>query len=255
MIINSKKLTKTQKEEAVHKLFEDSAPCYDFYLMLILSGMIITFGLLLNNIPVIIGGMMVAPILSPILSMSMGIIVSDFKLMKRSAQVIFNSVVLIVVISFFSSLLAVSRDLNQEIVSRAFPNFYYLLIAIFSGVAVSYAIVRPQMSETLPGVAVTVALIPPLASVGIALSLLEWNVVIGSLGLFVINLAGIIFASIIVFALLNFYEVKKAIEKKINSEEKVISKTLEQREAENLKELSKKVNQAKKIIDKKKKRL
>lgn len=252
MILKSKRLTKKQKEDAVHKLFEDSTPNYDFYLMLVLSGMIITFGLLLSNVAVVIGGMLVAPILSPILSMSMGIIMSDIKLIRRSGQVIIQSVLLVIAISLVSSLLTVNRELNVEIISRAYPNLYYLLIAIFSGVAVAYAIVKPQMSETLPGVAITVALIPPLAAIGVALSFLDWNIAIGALGLFALNLVGIIFAAMVVFALLNFYEVKKSIKDKIKAEEAQIAKVQKENQEQKLDELVKKVDEAKILIESKK---
>jgi len=253
MILKSEKLTKIQKAETVNKLFYGSTPSYDFFLMLVLASVIVALGLLMNNIPVVIGGMLVAPILSPILSFSMGIVVGNHKLMKRSALVILQSVFIIILISFIISFLSLDRQLTPEILSRSYPSVAYFLIAVFSGAAVAYALVRPKISEALPGVAITVSLIPPLAVFGIALSFFEWKIAIGSLGIFFLNLIGIIFASLVVFAILRFYEVKETIEKKIKAEEQTIEKEKKEREEEKIEEIEKRVIEAAEILKERKK--
>ncbi|MFC1613339.1 TIGR00341 family protein [Patescibacteria group bacterium] len=252
MILKCAKLTKIQKAQIVEKLFHESTLDYDFLLMLILSSIIVALGLLSNNLAVVIGGMLVAPILSPILSFSMGIVVGDHKLMKRAGVVIIQSILMIAFVSFIVSLLTLGRSMNTEILSRGYPSLIYFLIAVFSGAAVAYALVRPCVSEVLPGVAISVSLIPPLAVLGIGISFLEWNIVIGALGLFLLNLMGIIFAALIVFAIFRFYEVKDAIEKKIKAEEKMLKEEKKEKDKEHIEEIAKTVKEATEILKEKK---
>lgn len=253
MILKPIKITKTQKKKVFDRLFEESAASYDFFLMLILSSVIVTFGLLLNNVAVIIGGMLVAPILFPILSLSMGVVVGDRKIMKRGGIIILRSAGLIVIISAIISLMFINREVTPEIFSRVLPNLAYFLIALFSGAAAAYALARPSAAEILPGVAITVALIPPLSVLGIAISLFQWEMIIGSLGLFFFNLIGIIFSALAVFSILQFYEIKELIEKKIKAEEKIIKAEQREIEKNHIQELEKTVKQAAEILKEKKK--
>ncbi|MDA2922917.1 TIGR00341 family protein [Patescibacteria group bacterium AH-259-L07] len=221
--------------------------------MLVLSSVIVTFGLLLNNIAVIIGGMLVTPILFPILSLSMGVVVGDRKLMKRGGIVIARSAGVVVIISALISLMFISKEITPEIVSRVSSNLAYFLIALFSGAAAAYALSRPSESEVLPGVAITVALIPPLSVLGIAISLFQWEMIVGSLGLFFFNLIGITFSALVVFSILQFHEIKDVIEKKIKAEERVIKAEQKEKEKSHIQELEKTVRQATEVLKEKKK--
>lgn len=253
MLLKPTKLTKVQKRETVNKLLEESTPTYDFFLMLVLASIIVTIGLLLSNAAVIIGGMLVAPILFPILSLSMGIVVGDIKLIKRAGAVIIQSVVVATLISLFISLLFIRKEITPELISRIYPNLAYFLIAFVSGGAAAYALARPSLSAILPGVAVSVSLIPPLAAVGVSITFLSWEMTVGTAGLFFLNLIGIVFAGLIVFAVLKFYEVKEVIEKKIKAEEAVIKEEQKEKEKEKIEELEKRVREAEEILKEKKK--
>lgn len=253
MLVKPDKLTKTQKIACVDRLFEESAPKMEFFLLLILSAGIVSLGLLLNNSPIVIGGMLIAPLLFPILTFSMGIVVSDIKLIKRSTMMIWWAMVSVIAISFAISVLTLGKELNPEIMSRAHANLAYFLIAMFSGVAVAYSLARPSVSEVLPGVAVTVALLPPLATIGIAISFCQWSVAVGALGLFALNLLGIIFAALVVFSVLNFYEVKQRLETKIKAEEKVAEKAKKEADKEKIVQIEKTVKEMAEIIKETKK--
>jgi len=253
MLLKSSRLTKVQKKATVSRLFEESAPSYDFFLMLILSSIIVALGLLIDNVVVIIGGMLVAPILFPILSFAMGVVVGDHKLMKRSTVVIFQSIFVVIIISLIIAFLALKKELTVEITSRVYPSLAYFLIALFSGGAAAYALARPSLSEILPGVAISVSLIPPLAVLGIAISFFEWSIIIGALGLFFLNFLGIVFAAVLVFSVLKFYEVKEVIEKKIKAEEKILEEERREKEKEKIEEIEKKVKEMSEIIKEKKK--
>ncbi len=252
MLIKPDKVTKKRKRETFEKLFKDSAPSYDFFLMLVLSAILVSIGLLINNSIVIIGGMLVAPILFSVLSFSMGIVVGDIKLMKRSGEIILQSLLIVVVVSLVISFLTIDKKLTLEIFSYAQPSLAYFLIAFFSGLAAAYSLVRPNLSEKFSGVAISVSLIPPLSALGIAFSFLDFKVIAGSFELFFLNLIGVIFASLIVFSVFKFFEVKDSIEKEIKAEEKIFQEEEKEKKKEKIEELTKQVKEAAKILKEKK---
>jgi len=254
MFIKPEKITKVQKRKTFDKLFLDSTPSYDFFLMLVLSAILVSIGLLINNSVVVIGGMLVAPILSPILSFSMGVVVGDIKLMKRAGEVIVQSILIVVIVSLIISFLTIDRELTPEVFSRAHPSLAYFLIALFSGLAASYAMARPNLSEKLSGVAISVALIPPLSALGIAFSFFDIRVIVGALGLFALNLIGIIFAALVVFSIFRFYEIKESMDKKIRAEEKKISKEEREKNKEKIEEIERQVKEATKLLKENKKK-
>jgi len=88
---------------------------------------------------------------------------------------------------------------TSEILLRTEPSLLYLAVAVIAGIAVSFTLVRPELSETLAGIAVSVALIPPLAVLGIGIAKLNLLVVSGSLVLLLINVIGIVVASMVTF--------------------------------------------------------
>jgi uncharacterized hydrophobic protein (TIGR00271 family) len=144
-------LTNRDKTHAVERLISASTPSQDFFLMVVLAVATATFGLLLNNVAVIIGSMLIAPILYPILSLSLGISMSNFQLVKRSFYTLLKSVVFSVIISAAAALLFANQltGLTPEILSRVETTLPYVAIAVIAGLAGSFALVKPQLNETL----------------------------------------------------------------------------------------------------------
>jgi len=212
------KLTREDRATALDKLIEGASPKPEFYLLLFLSTVITTLGVILNNAPIVIGGMLVAPIISPILSIAMGIVMADFKVLFQSAKVLFFSVILVWVIAFLISFLALNIEENAELISRAQPSIGYFVVAVAAGIAAAFAFAKPSLSESIPGIAVTVALLPPLVVVAIALKMFNLDILAGSLGLFFLNLVGIIFAATMVFSLMGVYRQREIAEKKLEKE-------------------------------------
>lgn len=200
-------LTNKDKSEAVERLIKGSTPSQDFFFMIILSILTATFGLLLNSAAIIIGSMLIAPMLYPILSLSLGIIMSDSTLIARALYTTLKALAFGIGASFLATLLFNSQlnEVTPEILSRTQPTLPYLIVAIIAGFAGSFALVKPRLSETLPGIAISVALIPPVAVTGIGMAKLSWSVISGSFLLFLVNTTGIIFASLITFSMMNFY--------------------------------------------------
>jgi len=216
-------LSESDKSRAVKQLITESTPDFDFFLLITLSVLMATFGLLINSASVVIGSMLIAPILSPILSVSLGLVMSDNKLLARSLLTILKASAIGIVSAMVATLLFKSlldSGYTAEIMSRTEPSLAYFFIAVVSGFAVAYTLVKPDLSETLPGIAVAVALIPPLSVIGIGVANFNGEIVSGSLMLYIINVVGIIFASLVSFSLMNLYGKRKVAETAIKKEEK-----------------------------------
>lgn len=216
--------TDKDKTQAVDRLISGGTPSQDFFLMVILSILTATFGLLLDSVAIIIGSMLIAPILYPVLSLSLGIIMADFKLISRSFWTIVKSAILGVAFANLATLIFASQlsEVTYEIVARAQPSLISVIVAIIAGFAASFALVKPQLNETLPGIAISVALIPPVAVMGIGVAKLDLNLVSGSFLLFSVNMVGIVFASMITFSLMRFANKKTVAERTIVKEDKKI---------------------------------
>lgn len=217
-----------EKSAAVKTLFEESTPDFDFFLLVILSILMATFGLLENSTAVVIGSMLIAPVLFPILSLSLSIVMSDYKLIARSSTTLAKATVLGVAASFLAALFFGNGiGVTPEIFERTQPTLLSITIAIVSGFAVAYSLVKPKLSATLPGIAVAVALIPPLATIGIGLAQFNWTVVAGSTIFLLVNVVGIIFASMITFSLMDLYQKRSVASRTADSADKAAEKEAE----------------------------
>ncbi|MFT6361284.1 MAG: putative hydrophobic protein (TIGR00271 family) [Candidatus Paceibacteria bacterium] len=216
------------KTKAINSLIVDSSPKPAFFFMVIMSVLMASFGLLINNSSVIIGSMLIAPILSPILSVGLGITLGDNELIKRSGITLIKSVVYSVGLSAITTWLLWSvvggselKDvLNQEILSRIEPSIVYLFIAIVAGLATAYARVKPEVNDALPGTAIAVALVPPIATIGIGVAFLDLNIISGALSLFILNGIGIIVAAMFMFSLMNIYSKRHVVKNTLEKVEK-----------------------------------
>jgi uncharacterized hydrophobic protein (TIGR00271 family) len=213
----------SDKKQSVEKLIEASYPSAEFYLMVVLSVAMATFGLLLNNSSIVIGSMLIAPVLYPILSTSMGIVMNNNVVLRKSFSTLIKAVLVSIVSSFLVATLFGDPNTiitSNEIISRTVPSLLYAGVAVVAGFAASFALLKPKLSETLPGIAISVALVPPLAVTGIGISVLSLPLIKGSFLLFLINILGIIFTSMLVFSLMNLYKKGQIAEKAIQKEDK-----------------------------------
>lgn len=210
------------KQTAVEKLISNSFPNIDFYLMVILSVAMASFGLIINSASVIIGSMLIAPVLYPILSMAMGFIVFNDSLTFKSIKTLIKSVIYALGTSFVVGLLFANREeVRQtfEIISRTNLDVVHVLVAIVAGFSSAFALVKPKLSETIPGIAISVSLVPPLAAAGIGLSVFDFAIFKGAFSLFFVNVLGVVIASSLVFSLMNFYSVRNNARNALNVKE------------------------------------
>lgn len=207
--------------DVLSKLVVESSPRRIFLLLIFISSVIATLGLLNDSAAVVIGAMLVAPLLWPILGLSMGTLLFDLRMMRMSFISIFFSITISVatamIITFFYIPLGASHEIFQVTnVGFMFP------VALCAGAAAAFAISYESVKEIVTGIAISVALLPPLVTIGIGLGGTDWQLMETAIRLFGINLAGILVISFLIFTLLGFRRHRKFLDTQVKKEEKVL---------------------------------
>ncbi len=177
-----------------------------FTVLLFLSTIIATYGVLSDSTATVIGAMIIAPLMTPILATTAALIMGQTKRASTSFLIVIGGIILTILLSMVIGWLTfdvISVTLNSQIASRTSPNLDDLIVAIAAGAAGAFAYSRSDVASSLPGVAIAIALVPPLSVVGVTLSQGEWSSAAGASLLFLTNLLSILLAGGAVFALLN----------------------------------------------------
>jgi len=223
-INNLFKISQIDRYKFCSHLIETSSPRTDFYFLVILSTLIVALGLLADNVILVIGGMLVTPLLSPLLAIALGIVINDHKVIMRSVRIFLVSFIFAFLVAFILGLFSYSKVGDVSLIKIMQPSLFTFFVAVVAGLAASYAWVKPNLNATLPGIAITVTLIPPLTAIGLAVADRDWPVFGSVLKVFLLNIFGIIVASLVVFSLMDFYKAKKKVVDEIKEEEKEIQK-------------------------------
>jgi uncharacterized hydrophobic protein (TIGR00271 family) len=177
----------------------------EYLTMLALSALIALLGLLQNSAAVIIGAMLISPLMNPLLAGALALVLGDGKLGKKTAIVLGLSIGGAIVITWFVAAFVPMKLPTPEILARVHPNILDLFIAFLSGLAGTLALRSGSSSlMIIPGVAIAVAVIPPLAVVGYGLSSGQGSTAAGAFLLFVTNLVAIILSAAVVFWLMGY---------------------------------------------------
>ncbi len=187
-----------------------SVPSFSFHFMLSLSAIIATLGLLSNSAAVIIGAMIVAPLMGPIVGMAYSTAMGNRKLLRRSSFTVFKGILLTIAVALVVTTVINIDTADTEIMSRVKPTLMDFGIATAAGAAGAFAYTRRSISSALPGVAIAVALVPPLSVVGIGLAQGERQVAVGALLLFLTNLICIVFFGSLVFLFQSYGSIDRA---------------------------------------------
>ncbi len=175
----------------------------DFITLISLATAIAALGLIQNSAAVVIGAMLVAPLMTPMLGAGLGLLQGNILLVRHAVTSIAIGFALCLGIGLIFGILTPGLvELTPELRARCEPNILDLLIALFSGVAAAYAMARPGLLGALPGVAIAAALVPPIATTGIALSLGAIQEATLAAALFGANLVSIILSSAATFLVL-----------------------------------------------------
>ncbi len=192
-------LDRRERIEVLQRLIPDvdRAALIRFGVLLSLSVTIAVMGLVTDSAAVVIGAMLVAPLMTPIMAFSGAV---GLGLTRRSVRAAFMVTTGSIGSVIYAALLARFLPdvvLGNEILSRTSPDVRDLIVAVAAGAAGAYATAKPEISAALPGVAVAVALVPPLATTGILIESGEYVLAQGSGLLFLTNLFAIAFSALV----------------------------------------------------------
>lgn len=221
-------VTGKEKDDAIEAIIQHASPRREFFLMIMLSISMAVFGVLLDSTVILIGSMLIAPMLYPLLSLALGVIIPDEKLIGRSLLTLGKSVGFSLIVGFVIGLFFAGSGGPDgitvvQLIAGGTPSLMYGAVALIAGFAGAYAMTRSHLNETLPGVAISVALVPPLAVAGIGLASFDWAITSNALVLFVVNVAGIVFSSVLVFSLMGFSRKKTVEQEVVKKEDRVIA--------------------------------
>lgn len=195
-----------EERMAVYReLSQGARPGVNYFVLIVLSCIIAALGLLLDSPAVVIGAMLVAPLMSPIMALSLGVVMGDLRMIRFSTEAILKGIAVAIIIAAFIGLLSPFKTITGEMLARGRPTLLDMGVALASGMAGAYAIARKSVSAALPGVAIAAALMPPLATVGLSISLGDAHVAGGAFLLFLTNTAAISLAAGVVFLLLGIH--------------------------------------------------
>ncbi len=169
---------------------QDARFSFNFCFMIVVAGGIATIGLLLNSPAVIIGAMLISPLMGPIVGSGMAIATVDVELGRKSLRALALGTAAAIAFTSLIVLLSPVKELTPELLARTRPNLFDLVVAILSGAAGGYAMIRGR-GGAIVGVAIATALMPPLATIGYGLVTQNWPVARGALLLFVTNMTAI----------------------------------------------------------------
>lgn len=195
------KMTPEDRTNTYEEISFNSTPSPHFYMLVCISTIIATYGLLANSTAVVIGAMLVAPLMGPIFGIALGLSNGDNKLLRNSVVSELLGMLVAISLAAVIGMVPLRPDFGSEVLARTQPTIYDVIIALASGLAGAYAMVNKKLSPALPGVAISTALVPPLATVGLCLSTHNWEWALGAFLLFVVNLLAIEFAAAAVYAL------------------------------------------------------
>lgn len=193
------------KKKVYETVIADAGSSQYYFVMVVLSCTVATYGLLSNSTAVVIGAMLLAPLMSPILGGAMAMAAYNNALFRKSLVTVALGAVTAIVLSAMLTLVLPQADMNGEILARTSPTLLDLVIALASGAAGTYAICFKSMgAAALPGAAIATALMPPLCVVGIGLAKQNVAVVGGAFLLFATNIIAIHIAAFATFELGGF---------------------------------------------------
>lgn len=181
----------------------------DYFTLTALSAGIAAFGLLLSSPAVIIGAMLVAPLMSPIVGTGLAIVQGEGRFLRLALATVLRGALWGIVVGFIIGMLRPNTPLTEEVLLRTAPTLLDLGVALLAGMAGAYALCESDAAGALPGVAIAAALVPPLASAGIAFAsflfgVSELQLALGAVLLFSTNFIAITSAAVLVFLALGF---------------------------------------------------
>lgn len=198
------RMNRRDRTDAYVRIRRAARPTIDYYILIALASIIAGLGLIAGSAAVVIGAMLVAPLMSPIVGTGLSTVLGDTRFLRLNLGAVLRGSLLAILVGVVVGIVQIGQPLSSELLSRTEPSLLDLAIALFSGMAGAFALSRSNAAGALPGVAIAAALVPPLATVGITFTSGYFVQSFGALLLFVTNFVAIGSATALVFIILGF---------------------------------------------------
>jgi uncharacterized hydrophobic protein (TIGR00271 family) len=178
----------------------------NFFTLLLFATVIATYGVLSDSTATVIGAMIVAPLMGPIMATTVAVVMGSTQRALRAFALVVVGIFTVIVFSYLLAWvvpdITISFTSNGEIASRINPGLYALLTALGAGAAGAFITSRAEIADSMGGVAIAISLVPPLCVVGIALQQGELGAAKGAMLLFLTNFFAILLAGGLVLVVL-----------------------------------------------------
>jgi len=184
-----------------------------FWALLILASVIASAGVVGDATATVIGAMIVAPLMTPILGMVLAIVIADRVNLLKSLMLVVAGSATAVAVGYIVGLLAVIDTVaatNSQVATRVNPRLIDLLAALATGTVAAFVQCRDDISDALPGVAIAISLVPPLAVVGLTLEAGAADEAAGAMLLFLTNVAAILVTGVVVMTVYGVHRVSES---------------------------------------------
>ncbi len=181
-----------------HQIREGARLDFAYVFMNVLAATVACYGLLADSAAVVIGAMVIAMLLGPIIGIGLALVDGDAALLRKGSVTVICGVLVVLVTAFVVGLLHRMIPAGKELLSRTSPNLFDLMIALGGGAAGAYAMISPRLSTAFVGVAIATALVPPLATASIFLARGQAPLAVGAFLLAVTNMVAIQVAASVV---------------------------------------------------------
>lgn len=192
-------LTEPEQEQVFWEAQDTAAPSLDYFVLIIVSAMLASLGLLLNSPAVVIGAMLVAPLMGPIVSFGVGLCTARFQLLRQAVVTVILGTMAAFMVGFIIGKLEPINSPTSELLGRGFPSILDAGVAFGAGFIAAYATARKGIPAALAGVAIAAALVPPVCAFGLNVAFAESRLAMGAALLFTTNIVCIALAAALVF--------------------------------------------------------
>jgi len=213
-------ISQEQRMKITEELFKTVQPTATFYLMTVMSSLVVTYGLLINSIALVFIGVVVSPLFSTIFAFALSLIKADIHLMRKSIHSAATGILVSFAVAILFTLLVPGAGVTPALMERMRPNIFDLIISVAVGVGAGYLLTREGVGPYLPGLAMAILLVPHVSVAGIGLTLRRYDVLGGASLLLVTNLIALIAGNSIIFWVRGFIpywssEANEEIKKKL----------------------------------------
>lgn len=192
-------LTRAEREEILHVTDSSSAVTLDYLVLILVAATIACLGLILNSGAVIIGAMLVAPLMQPLVAIASGLVAAEFRIVRHGLRTLVIGMCAALAVALFIGWLNSGHPPTTEMLSRGRPSLPDIFVALASGVIAAYGMARKNISSALAGVAVAAALMPPWCTFGLALMSGMPDLARSSALLFLVNIISIVLSATLIF--------------------------------------------------------